>query len=62
MNVRIIAATNINLEEAVSSGSFRADLCYRLNVFAINLSLLKERGSEIILLSDLFLNKFTRDL
>ncbi len=61
VNVRIIAATNRNLEEDVSSGRFRADLYYRLNVFPIYLPPLRERGNDIIMLADHFIVKYSRD-
>jgi Nif-specific regulatory protein len=61
VNVRIIAATNRKLEEDVASGRFRADLFYRLNVFAIYLPPLRERGNDIILLTDHFLLKYGKD-
>ncbi len=48
LNLRIIAATNQNLEEAVSNGSFRNDLYYRLNVFTISIPALKERREDIL--------------
>lgn len=61
VNVRIITATNRNLEEDVSSGRFRADLYYRLNVFPIYLPPLRERGNDIILLADHFVLKFEKE-
>ena len=62
VNVRIIAATNRNLEQDVSSGRFRADLYYRLNVFPIYLPPLRERGSDVILLADHFVTKSCKDM
>jgi Nif-specific regulatory protein len=61
VNVRIIAATNRNLEEDVASGRFRADLYYRLNVFPIYLPALRERGNDIILLADHFILKYSQE-
>lgn len=58
VNIRVIAATSRNLEKAVSEGSFREDLFYRLNVFPIYLPPLRERGSDIMLLADHFLQKY----
>lgn len=55
VDVRIVGATNINLEEKIASGEFRQDLFYRLNVFPINLPPLRERPSDIPLLIDFFL-------
>tara|TARA_B100001142_G_scaffold176213_1_gene175782 strand:+ start:1525 stop:2709 length:1185 start_codon:yes stop_codon:yes gene_type:complete len=50
VNVRIIAATNVNLPDAVKKGKFRQDLYYRLNTISINLPALRERGDDIYLL------------
>ncbi|MCF2446666.1 sigma-54 dependent transcriptional regulator [Dyadobacter sp. CY345] len=58
INVRIIAATNRNLEEEVVAGRFRLDLYYRLNVFPILLPPLRERKADILLLADYFLRKY----
>ncbi|MFO8083025.1 MAG: sigma 54-interacting transcriptional regulator [Desulfobacterales bacterium] len=60
-DVRIIAATNKNLEEAVEEESFRGDLYYRLNVFPIYLPPLRERKTDILLLSDHFLEKYSKE-
>jgi len=60
-DVRIIAATNKNLEEAVEKGEFREDLYYRLNVFPIYMPPLRERKTDIILLADYFLEKYAKE-
>ncbi len=58
-DVRIITATNIDLEKAIAEGKFREDLFYRLNVIHVNLSPLKKRIDDIPLLANHFLKKFT---
>ena len=60
-DVRIIAATNKNLEEAVQEDSFRGDLYYRLNVFPIYMPPLRERKTDILLLADHFLERYARE-
>ena len=55
LDVRIIAATNVNLEDAVKQGSFREDLFYRLNVVPLWIPGLKKRGEDILLLAHHFL-------
>ncbi len=60
VDVRIIAATNRNLEEEVRKGGFREDLFYRLNVVKINIPPLRERKEDIQFLSAHFLNKFNQ--
>ncbi|RMH33473.1 MAG: AAA family ATPase [Acidobacteria bacterium] len=60
VNVRVIAATNKNLEEEIAQGRFREDLYYRLNVFTIFLPPLRERKSDILLLAEYFLEKYEK--
>ncbi len=61
-NARIIAATNQDLEKEVAKGTFRSDLFYRLNVFPIFIPPLRERGADILLLSDHFINVYANEL
>jgi two-component system NtrC family response regulator len=58
-DVRVIAATHRNLEEAIKKGAFREDLYYRLNVIAIHLPPLRERKEDLPLLIDHFLKKYS---
>ncbi|WP_455586403.1 sigma-54-dependent transcriptional regulator [Bacteroides sp.] len=62
VNVRIIAATNRNLEEEVQNNKFRLDLLYRLNVFTLELPPLRERKEDIPLLTDFFIRKYNKVL
>ena len=58
IDVRIIAATNVNLLKAVKEGKFREDLYYRLNCVSINIPPLRERGNDVLLLAYKFSNDF----
>ena len=60
VNVRIIAATNRNLQQEVTEGRFREDLFYRINVFTIVLPSLKDRKNDLPLLADFFLKIFAQ--
>jgi len=60
-NVRMIAATNKDLEKAIAAGAFREDLYYRLNVFAMFVPPLRERKADLLLLADHFLEKFASE-
>lgn len=62
LDIRIIAATNRNLEKMVADGSFREDLYYRLNVIAIPIPPLRERPGDILLLADIFVQKFAQKI
>jgi two-component system nitrogen regulation response regulator GlnG len=61
-NVRLVTATNRNLEQMVSEGTFRRDLYYRLNVSTIRLPPLRERGEDLPLLAQHFVRRFAREL
>ncbi|MBW1829704.1 MAG: sigma-54-dependent Fis family transcriptional regulator, partial [Deltaproteobacteria bacterium] len=58
VHVRVIAATNINLEEAIKTGALRKDLFYRLNVVSVHMPPLRERKEDVPLFINYFLNKF----
>ncbi len=60
IDLRIISATNRNLEQAIENGSFREDLYFRLNVVPIDLPPLRERQGDIVLLADHFLTKYAK--
>ena len=62
VDIRLIVATNKNLEEAISNGKFREDLYYRLNVVTITIPPLRERREDISELVSYFLKKFNREL
>jgi two-component system nitrogen regulation response regulator NtrX len=59
VDVRVVAATNKNLEEEIERGNFREDLFYRLNVIPFHVPPLRDRVEDISLLADYFLNEFT---
>jgi len=61
VDVRVITATNRNLEEMIETGQFRQDLYYRINVIAINLPALRERKEDIPLLIKHFIDKFSKE-
>ena len=60
-NVRIVVATNKNLEEEIKNGLFREDLYYRINVFPIFLPPLRDRKDDIMLLGDFFLERYAKE-
>ena len=62
IDIRLVCATNENLEEAVSEGRFREDLYHRINEFAIYMPKLSERGSDLFLFADLFIRHANEEL
>ena len=58
VDVRIIAATNVDIRKKVRDGAFRSDLYYRLSILDLQLAPLRERGNDILLLSDVFLSRY----
>jgi Nif-specific regulatory protein len=60
-DVRVVAATNTDLEHAIAAGTFREDLYYRLNVFTIFVPPLRERKPDVLLLADHFVEKYARE-
>ena len=60
-DVRILAATNLNLDEMAKNGQFREDLLYRLNVITLTLPALRERREDIMVLAERFLARFVSD-
>src|SRR5205085_28103 len=62
LNVRVIAATNVDLKSAVDSGRFREDLYWRLNVVKVTLPSLRERKEDVILLTDHLMDRYNREL
>ncbi len=61
VDIRVIAATNKNLEEEIRKGAFREDLYYRLNVVNLHLPALRDRGEDVVVLARYFLSLFTRE-
>jgi len=61
VDVRIVAATNRDLQQAAANGQFRQDLFYRLNVFPIAIPPLRDRGEDVVLLAEAFLDRFRRE-
>jgi Nif-specific regulatory protein len=59
-DVRVIAATNRNIEDLIERGSFRRDLYYRFNVFPIHIPPLRDRKTDILLLADYFVEKYSK--
>jgi len=62
VDIRVLAATNVDLEEAIATATFREDLYFRLQVIPINLPPLRDRGDDLFLLSRSFLAEVSRDL
>lgn len=62
VDVRVLAATNVDLVSRIQGGQFRRDLYYRLNVIAIELPPLRERGDDVLLLANHYLQKFARSM
>ena len=62
IDVRVIAATNLDLSQAVQQGTFRTDLYYRLSVFPISIPPLRDRGDDIGLLADYFIGKYAAQM
>jgi Nif-specific regulatory protein len=61
VNVRLLAATNRDMEKLIAAGTFREDLYYRLNVFAIFVPPLRDRKADLLMLADHFLDKFSQE-
>ncbi len=61
-NVRIIAATNVNLKKAIEEGKFREDLYYRLSVLTIELPPLRERGEDVVIMAKYFVDRYSKEI
>jgi two-component system NtrC family response regulator len=61
VDVRIVSATNADLDEKISQGLFRGDLFYRMNAFTIRIPPLRDRGTDIVLLANFFLARFNQE-
>jgi two-component system NtrC family response regulator len=61
VDVRIVSATNANLDEKMARGVFRGDLFYRMNTFTIRIPPLRSRGGDVMLLANFFLNRFNQE-
>ncbi len=62
IDIRVVAATNRNLADAIKAGNFRQDLFYRLNVVAVDLPSLRDRREDILLLASYFTSRFARQI
>lgn len=60
IDIRLICATNVNIHDLVAEGTFRQDLLYRINTIELSIPPLRERGDDVVLLSDYFLSKYAR--
>ena len=61
MDVRVVATTNIRIEDQVKEGKFRKDLYYRMNVIPLRIPPLRERASDIVPLAQFFLEKYSSE-
>lgn len=61
VNVRVVAATHVDLEQAVKEARFRQDLYFRLNVLRVNAPALRDRGQDILLLAEFFMKKISKE-
>jgi two-component system NtrC family response regulator len=61
VDVRVVSATNANLEEKIAQGVFRGDLFYRMNAVTVRIPPLKERGGDVMLLANFFLSRFNQE-